>query len=75
MNTQIAISFKLFHSNLKMQFSAFLHPQTHSVRQLIPNGLIKLFARLKTLLAPADNFECEYFEKKLFENGDFENLT
>jgi len=21
--------------------------------------------------AVADNFECEYFEKKLFENGDF----
>ncbi len=25
--------------------------------------------------APADNFEFEYFEKKLFENGDFEILT
>jgi len=25
--------------------------------------------------APADNFECEYFEKKLLENGDFEIIT
>ncbi len=25
--------------------------------------------------APAANFECKYFEKKLFENGDFEILT
>ncbi len=28
-----------------------------------------------TITALADNFECEYLKKKMFENGDFVILT
>jgi len=41
----------------------------HTCRKLRTRIVRYIFA------APADNFKCEYFEKKLFENGDFESLT